>query len=203
MRTGDAAEPRPQPDGRGAVVLSEAGLDQRERSGGEQRAADALQHPGEDEDQQVGRQAAQRGRQHEPHGADPEDAPAAEPVPQRTTEEDERGERQQVAREHPLEAGDLDIEVVGDVGQGDVHDAGIELGHRARGNRREEGDPTHRGMQCQTLVGQGARSIGQVGHRPSVVALSPGTASAPRAGSNRDGRPGSRSSPAAARPGCS
>ena len=57
-RAGDAAEARPRADGLGAIVLAEAGLEDRKASRRQQRAADTLQHPRGDEHLDVRRGAA-------------------------------------------------------------------------------------------------------------------------------------------------
>ena len=62
-RRGDAAEARPGADGPAPVLRAERSLDHRQAAGCEERAADALQHPGRDQHLGVRRQAAHQGRQ--------------------------------------------------------------------------------------------------------------------------------------------
>ena len=74
----------------------------------------------------------------EPDGADDEDPPPAEPVGQRAAEQDERGERQRVAVERPLQPGEVGAQVLADPGERDVDDGRVE--HRQAGaeHRRQE-----------------------------------------------------------------
>ena len=117
MRAGDAAEPGPQrrPPGRGPARRKLAWMIAR-LPGREQRAADALEHPRRDEDLDVRRDPAAERRDREPRRADHEDPPAPVAVAERTADEDQRREREQVAGEHPLEVGDADVEVRGRCG---------------------------------------------------------------------------------------
>ena len=74
-------------------------------------------------------------------GANPDGAPAeafdairadqvhlapAEPVAERTADQQERGQRQDVAGHHPLQAGDARVELTPDGRQGDVDDRGVD-----------------------------------------------------------------------------
>ena len=70
-----ATPPKPGPgtDRRGPVVLAEAGLQDRQAAGREQRRADALQHARADEHLDVRRRTAQQRRTGEPERADDED----------------------------------------------------------------------------------------------------------------------------------
>ena len=65
-RPGDASQSRPRPDGRGSVGLAKARLQDRQTSGRQQGAADALQHPGCDEHLDVRRRSAQQRGHGEP-----------------------------------------------------------------------------------------------------------------------------------------
>ena len=57
-RAGDAAEPGPRADGLGAIVLAEAGLQDGEAAGREERRTDPLQHARGDEHLDGGRRAS-------------------------------------------------------------------------------------------------------------------------------------------------
>ena len=137
---GHRSEPRPRPDGRRSVRLAETGLQDGEAARGEQCRADPLQHPGGDEEADVMGFAAQDRRRREPHRPDHEHLAAAEAVPERATEQDERAQRQQVGGEGPLEGTDPGVEVPADAGQGHVDHRGVEAGHgagRHRGYQRD------------------------------------------------------------------
>ena len=116
-RPDHATQPGPRADGTGAVVAPEARLQDRQAARREQRRADPLEHPGPDEHLDVRRGAAQQRRGGEPHRADHEHPAPAVAVAERTTKEDQRGQRQQVAREHPLQRADSGVEVVADCGR--------------------------------------------------------------------------------------
>ncbi len=102
-RTRDPAEPGPCPDCGRAVRTVERRRDDREAARREQRPADALCRPRGDEQLDVrGEPAGERG-QREPDHADDEDPPTSEMVAQRATEQDERGERERVGVDGPLQ----------------------------------------------------------------------------------------------------
>ena len=54
----------------------------------------------------------------EPDHTEHEDPPTAEPVAERSTDEDQGCERERVARDHPLESGEAGIEIVARGGAG-------------------------------------------------------------------------------------
>ena len=137
---GDAAERRPGADGAGPIVLGEAGLQDRQTPGREQRRSHTLQDPRRDQHAGPLGGAAQDGCDGEPDGADEEDPATAVAVAECAAEQDQRGECDEVAGEHPLERRDVDTQVVADVRQGDVDDGRVELTHRTRGNRGDERD---------------------------------------------------------------
>ena len=137
---GDAAERRPGADGPGPIVLDEAGLQDRQTPGREQRRSHTLQDPRRDQHAGPLGGAAQDGCDGEPDGADEEDPATAVAVAECAAEQDQGGECDEVAGEHPLERRDVDTQVVADVRQGDVDDGRVELTHRTRGNRGDERD---------------------------------------------------------------
>ena len=110
----DPGQPRPGADRRGPVRAAERRGDQRQAAGGQQRAADALQGPARDEQRKVRRQPAQQRRHREPRHADHEHAAAPEPVAQRAAEQDQRGQRQGVGVDGPLQAAEARAEVRAD-----------------------------------------------------------------------------------------
>jgi hypothetical protein len=123
---GNASQARPRADRSRPVLRAEGRFDDRQAAGGEQRAADPLEHPRSDEHLEVRRRCAQRRRAGEPHDADQKDAPAAIPVAERPSEQDERRQGQEVAVDRPLQAGDVGVEVSSELGQCDVHHRGLE-----------------------------------------------------------------------------
>ena len=88
-----------------------------------------------DEHLDVRRGAAQQRRGREPDRADHEDLAPSVAIAERSTEQDQRREREQIAGEHPLQRADARVEVVADVRERDVDDRCIQRRHRARGNR--------------------------------------------------------------------
>ena len=143
-RRGDATEPGPCADRPCPVVRVERGLDDRQASRREQCATDALQHAGGDEDADAGCGAAQQRREGEPDHTDDEDPTTAEPVTERSADEDQGCERERVARHHPLETGEAGIEIVAETGQGDVDDGRVERDHPGAEHRPEQ-HPARRG----------------------------------------------------------
>ena len=128
------AQPRPGADRAGAVAGPEAGLDDRQAARRQQRPADALDEPGEDQQLRARRhRAEQRGDGEEPDAED-EDAPPPVAVAERAAEQDQRGQGQQVAVEDPLQGAGAGAEVAADVRQGDVDDGAVEEGHPRAGD---------------------------------------------------------------------
>ena len=75
----------------------------------------------------------------EPDGPDHEDPAPAEPVAQRPAEQDQAGEREQVAVGDPLQLGEARVEVLADGAQRDVDDGAVEEGDaRAERGRRDD-----------------------------------------------------------------
>ena len=77
----------------------------------------------------LGARSAQRGRDRKPGDADQKHATATEAITERSAEQDEGGERQQVSVDGPLQAPDRCTEVVADVRQRDVDDRSVEQRH--------------------------------------------------------------------------
>ena len=73
-----------------------------------------------------------------------EDPAASEAVAERAAEQDERGERQRVGVDHPLQAGGAGAEVGTDRGQRDRDDRGVEEGHARPQNGGEQDPPPGR-----------------------------------------------------------
>ena len=135
-RRRDPAQPRPGADRAGAVAGPEAGLDDRQAARGQQRPADPLQQPGEDQHLGVGGDRAEQRGEGEEADAEDEDPPPPVAVAERAAEQDQRGQGQQVAVEDPLQGAGAGAEVAADVGQGDVDDGAVEEGHPRAGDGR-------------------------------------------------------------------
>ena len=131
-RHGDAD--RRAVDGGGERALRSAPLlrEQRERHGEHDRAADALQRPREIEHRRGGRQPAQQRGEREDPDADGEHALAPETIGQRPRRQHERGERQRVCVDDPLQVGERGVEVPADARQGRVDDGDVEEQHERR-----------------------------------------------------------------------
>ncbi len=115
--------------------------DQRQRGREHHRAAGALHGAGEVQRQRVPRQAAcGRGqREHDQPGH--EHAPAPEQVSQRAGRQQERGERERVGVDHPLQVGERGMQRALDVGQRDVDDRDVEQQHEDRHRDGDQGPP--------------------------------------------------------------
>ena len=113
---GDPAQPRPRADRASPILGMERGLDDREAPRREERAADALEDAGGDQELRARRERAQGRGEGEPDDPDVEDETPAHPVAQRTAQEDEGRERQEVAVEDPLEIAGRRAKVAPDLG---------------------------------------------------------------------------------------
>ena len=89
----------------------------------------------------LGASAADGGRRHEEEAAEEERPPPALPVGEGRRGHDEHAHRQAVGRDHPLQRLLTAAEVLLDVGQGDVHDRGVEVDHEQAEAGRQQGQP--------------------------------------------------------------
>src|SRR6266508_1832951 len=128
-RGGHRGQAGPGADGAAAVLEPEGGLQDGQAAGGEQRAADALQHAAGDQHRQRRRDRAHGRGQREPDDADHEQAAPAEPVAERATEQDQGGEHQHVAVQDPLQPAHVGVEVAPHRGQRHVDHRAVEEGH--------------------------------------------------------------------------
>ncbi len=152
-----AREARPGADGPGSVLPAEAGLEDGEAAGRQQRPAHALGQP---RDHQLGGAGGERAADRadrEDDDAQLVDAAAAVAVAQRAAQQDQRRQHQQVAVDHPLEAGDRGVEVLPDVGEGDVDDRAVEERHARPGDGGQQHPPALRRVEGQR-VGRGRRN---------------------------------------------
>ena len=104
------------------------------------RAADALDGAGEDQDLGRRRQRGQGRSADEDGHADEEDALATEPVAERGAGDEQDREGQGVGVDHPLEVGQRGAEVALDDRQGGRHDEVVEGDHE-QGERRDREGP--------------------------------------------------------------
>ena len=138
-----AAATPPSPDqapiARARSVGPEARLDHRQAPRRQHRSADSLQHPGDDQQLDVGSDRAQQRGAGEHGRSEHEDPPAPVAVAERSAEQDQRGERQQIPVEDPLQRAGLGLEVAADVGERDVDDRSVEK----RETGAQDGDREH------------------------------------------------------------
>ena len=89
----------------------------------------------------AGRQPAEQRREREQPDPDHEQPPPAEAVGERAHGQGEGGERQRVGVDHPLQPGEVGVELLLDVGQRDVDDGDVEQQHERRQADREQAPP--------------------------------------------------------------
>ena len=114
----------------------------------------------------------------EPAGAEQEDAPAAVAVAEGAAEQDERGQRERVAVEDPLQPGERRVEVGGHAGQGEVDDRRVEHRHPRAEDGRQQHPPSGRVADVQSRRGGDGGA-----HQPAQAFVTNGRAgSLPRSG---------------------
>ncbi len=143
----ERCQARPDADAASAIGTAQGPVEQGEAARDDQGAAHALDQPGGDQGADRGRgRAAQRGDKHDDE-ADDEDPPAPEVIGQRAGEQQQRGDRDQVAGQHPLQLGHARVQVRADRGDRDVDHEGVEEpDHRCEDRRGDEG---HTGRTAQ------------------------------------------------------
>ena len=99
-----------------------------------------------------GRGATKQRRRREPDGADHEDLAASVPVAERATQQDQRGQREQIAGEHPLQRAHTGVEVLSDVRQRDVDHGRVETRHPAGADRRRERHAALAGVEREAFL---------------------------------------------------
>ena len=135
---GDTPKPGPCADDTPALQRGERCLEDGEATGGEQGAPDTLQHPCRDEQSDVGCDRADQRCAGEPRHADDEDLPSPEAVTERAGEKDEAGDGEEVPSGHPLQAGNLRMELLADRRLRNADNGGVQLRHRTAEDRRGE-----------------------------------------------------------------
>ena len=130
---------------------------------------------------------AQRAADREAGDADQVDAPAAEPVTERSADEDQRGQADQVAVGDPLQLGQGGAEVGADAAQRDVDDRAVEHGDAGPEGDGDQGEPAEGGAALEEpvvrLVGGGRVSPVRRHARPCSRSCSGVSAVAPCAAS--------------------
>ena len=119
------------------ALLEGVGHD-RERGGGDDRGAEALERARNDQLDVTLREPARQRRDAEEDQARDEHPPPAEQVGHAPAEQQEAAEDQHVGVHHPGQVVLGEVEVLADRGQGDVHDRRVE--HHDELNRGEEGE---------------------------------------------------------------
>ena len=137
--------------GRGPVGRGEQG----ERGGEHERAADALQRAREVERERRAGEPAQHRGDREDDEADHEHEPPADAVGERAARQQQRGERERVGVDHPLQVGEVGAEVALDRGQRDVHDRDVEQQHECRRADGDQGPPLAVHLRRQYDAGRG------------------------------------------------
>ena len=162
---GGAARGDRAPDGerlRALLALAEGRGDDRQRGGGDQRAAEALEGPCADQHRVRGRQAVEQRCEREDRRSRHEQPPPADQVGHAPAQQQEAAEHQRVAVDDPLQRGVGEAEVGLDRRQRDVHDGGVEDDHELREADDDERQPgVHRGqvrVKAPFHVGQGIRT---------------------------------------------
>ena len=140
-------------------ALLERGRDDRQRGGGDERRAQALQAAGDDQHPARGRQPVQQRREREHDHAGQEDPLAPDQVAGAPAEQQEAAEHQRVAVDHPLQVGGREAEVALDRGQRDVDDRRVEDDHELREADEHEHEP------AADLAGRRRASAGRVQRR--------------------------------------
>jgi hypothetical protein len=143
----DPRHRRPHADRAGALRSIGIGRPQhRQRARHEQRRADPLGDPGPDEETDRGGGGTRRRRDREQAQAGEEDAPAPAPVAQRAPGEQQCREHQRVGVDHPLQPGDVGVQLAPEVGQRDVHGRRVEDDHEVA-----EADPDQRQVLAHAI----------------------------------------------------
>jgi hypothetical protein len=134
-RDREPCDAAPGPKNRAALLAWRLTGEDRERERSDDRRAQALdaarrdQHPGP-----VGERRQHRAQGEDGH-PDHEHALAAEPVAERSTREEQHGERQRVGVDDPLEALERRPQVRLDAGEGRDHDEVVQCRHEQRDRR--------------------------------------------------------------------
>jgi hypothetical protein len=111
--------------------------EERQRDREHRGGAEALHRAGGVEHGDAARQRADERRHREQGEAGDEDTPAAEPVGERPERQHDGRQGERVRVDDPLEAAKARVQVVGDAGEGRVHDRDVQ--HEHRGGKADDG----------------------------------------------------------------
>ena len=128
----------PGPDRLAARGALEGGGDDRQRAGHQQRPGDPLQGAGADQELVGGGDRAEDRGGAEGDQADDEHPPPPELVAEAAADQEQRDQREHVGLDHPLLAGEADVEAVADRRQGDVDDGAVEEDDGRAEDRRDQ-----------------------------------------------------------------
>ena len=126
---------------RALLALREGGGDDRERGGGDERAAEALERPGADEPALRRREPVEQRGGREDRDAREEQPAPAEQVARAAAEQQEAAEHERVGVDDPLEVGGAEPEVGLDRRQRDVDHRRVEHDHELGEADDDEDDP--------------------------------------------------------------
>ena len=140
--------------------------DDRHRDGVEHRAADALQHPEDDQQPDVRRDGAEQRAEREERQADLEHPRAADPVGRGARQHQQAGEHQRVGGDGPLQLRGRRVQVAPQVRQRDVHGGVVEPDdEEARAADREDEPAARVGDRGRPVRPAGGRHGAGVGVR--------------------------------------
>ena len=118
------------------TAVAERRVDDRERRGRDDRAAEPLERAERDQPRAALREAAHERAEREHRHTDHEHAAATEHVRRAAAEEQEAAERERVGGDDPLERRLRELEVDRDGRERDVHDRDVEHDHEERAQTR-------------------------------------------------------------------
>ena len=130
---------RPGANRPAALPVREGGPEQRQAVWDQQGAAHALPDPGDDQGLDVGRQTTAQGRQCEHTDPGGKARSASQPVTQRTADQQQRGQKQDIRLHHPLGLAERRLKFSLHDRQGDIHHAAVDKHHAGAQNRGRQG----------------------------------------------------------------
>ncbi len=146
-RRRDPRQARPGPHRPTPVLAPHDGVDERQAAGHQQRPTQTLDQPRRDQREPGRRQAAAEGRHGEQHEPGHEHPATPVPVTERATQQEQRGQREQVAVEHPLQRREAAPEVAADRRERHVHHGPVEERDPRAQGRGGDQPPSGRGGQ--------------------------------------------------------
>jgi hypothetical protein len=147
----------PDADRSSALLSLEGGVEQREAVGQQKRRSDALQSARGEQHRQARRQGAPQRRRREQASADDQQAPPPEMIAERSAEQQQCRQRQQIGIDHPLHFGRARAVALPDRGQGNVEHRPFDEGE-ARGEDASDKRPGGMTPGTRAFAGPGAHS---------------------------------------------